>query len=361
MADNKAVVRRIVDEGWNAGKLEVFEELLAKDFVSHDPNKKSMLESKVALTARLATARAGLLCQLLALSEETLTTQPVAGDWTAKDILAHVAAWDQLHADRVAEILAGRTDHIQLTGDREALNAALQAERRDWSLEHVLDEAQAARAHFLAQLETLAWADISREQRLPGARPMTILLLATRRAEHDVVHTREIQAWREATRPERVPGPKNLLVDALEAGHRALLGWHYVIQPGERTTHPVCGSWTWQDVLGHIADWQGFFLRGLRDCMAGTPAGAEFDGEDDPWNQSHAAARQGEPFEKTWNDFVETRWELLDRLQLLDDQGLSRPVETPIDWLDRVYFWFSAPALHDMEHAEGMEKALASQ
>ena len=35
---NKALVRRLLDEGFNAGNMAVFDELLAPDFVNHDPS-----------------------------------------------------------------------------------------------------------------------------------------------------------------------------------------------------------------------------------------------------------------------------------------------------------------------------------
>ena len=36
--ENKALARRAVEEGWNLGKIAVFDELLAADYVGHDPS-----------------------------------------------------------------------------------------------------------------------------------------------------------------------------------------------------------------------------------------------------------------------------------------------------------------------------------
>jgi steroid delta-isomerase-like uncharacterized protein len=38
VTENKAVVRRLVDEGWNGKHLNVFDGVLAPDFANHDPN-----------------------------------------------------------------------------------------------------------------------------------------------------------------------------------------------------------------------------------------------------------------------------------------------------------------------------------
>ena len=36
-AENKTIVRRLLEDGFNAGNFAVFDELLAPDFVNHDP------------------------------------------------------------------------------------------------------------------------------------------------------------------------------------------------------------------------------------------------------------------------------------------------------------------------------------
>ena len=36
--ENKAIVRRLYDEVWNAGNVEVIDEVLSRDFTDHNPN-----------------------------------------------------------------------------------------------------------------------------------------------------------------------------------------------------------------------------------------------------------------------------------------------------------------------------------
>jgi hypothetical protein len=57
------------------------------------------MDEKSALLARLAVERAGLWLELNGLAAETLTAQNVFAGWTPKDILAHIAAWDEVHAN----------------------------------------------------------------------------------------------------------------------------------------------------------------------------------------------------------------------------------------------------------------------
>jgi steroid delta-isomerase-like uncharacterized protein len=37
--DNKATIRRIIEEGWNQGKIAVFDELCVSDWIHHDPTQ----------------------------------------------------------------------------------------------------------------------------------------------------------------------------------------------------------------------------------------------------------------------------------------------------------------------------------
>ena len=54
--------------------------------------------SRTDLLVWLAGERSDLLMQLVDLDERTLSQQAITGDWTAKDLLAHVAYWDAFFA-----------------------------------------------------------------------------------------------------------------------------------------------------------------------------------------------------------------------------------------------------------------------
>jgi len=40
--DTKATVRRLIEEGWNQGKIAVFDELCASDWIHHDPSQPNV-------------------------------------------------------------------------------------------------------------------------------------------------------------------------------------------------------------------------------------------------------------------------------------------------------------------------------
>jgi len=44
VTENKAIVQRLVEEGWNGRRLEVFDALLAPNLANHDPNRPEVTD-----------------------------------------------------------------------------------------------------------------------------------------------------------------------------------------------------------------------------------------------------------------------------------------------------------------------------
>jgi len=315
------------------------------------------MNQKAQLLARLATERAWLWWELIGLSEETLIGQPVLGAWTPKDLLAHVAFWDDVSSERVRLALAGRAAEIPYL-DLETTNVQVYAARRDWSLAQAVAECQRARADFLALLEPLTWEAMTRPYTLSWGDLRSIADWAQRRAWHDADHKRQPHNWRESAGIKNVPGPQCVLLAALAAGRAELLAWAALVPEPERATRRVCGQWTLQDVLGHVADWELFVVEGLRQMAAGEVAGTGYGGDEEAWNWDHVRARREQPWETTWGDFIAARQKLLAALQSLDDAALARPVPSRWSAEDSAYMWTRICLAHDREHAEGLSKSL---
>jgi len=315
------------------------------------------MNEKSELLARLASERAWLWWELVGLSAETLVGQPVLGDWTPKDLLAHVAFWDDVSSERVRLALAGRAAEIPYL-DLNATNVQVYAERRDWPLAQAVAECQRARDDFLALLEPLTWEEMTRPYTLSWGDPRSIADWAQRRAWHDADHKKQPRNWRESAGIKNVPGPQCVLLAALTAGRAELLAWAALVPEAERATRLVCGQWTLPDVLGHVADWELFVLEGLRQMAAGEVAGTGYGGDEEAWNWDHVRARRGQPWEKTWGDFVAARQKLLAVLEGLDDAALARPVPSLWSAEDSAYMWARVCLAHDREHAEGLSRSL---
>jgi hypothetical protein len=68
------------------------------------------------------------------LSEKEMLTPDVEGEWSIKDILCHLSAWEKYLLDRLGYVLSGQTPHypsMQTWEDVHQFNARIYAENRD--------------------------------------------------------------------------------------------------------------------------------------------------------------------------------------------------------------------------------------
>ena len=73
------------------------------------------------------------------LSESQILNDVVMGDWTVKDIIAHITAWNLEIAKSIDDVLEKKAPWY-LTKGETAFNMAEVAKRRDWPISQVLDE-----------------------------------------------------------------------------------------------------------------------------------------------------------------------------------------------------------------------------
>ncbi len=96
---------------------------------------------------------ARLLTAVSSLSEQE-RNQAVAGDWSAKDILAHIAAWDRELVRGVEHLLAGqRPEFVSYVEDE--FNARIVEAARYRSFVDVLADTQQAHAALIEALKQL--------------------------------------------------------------------------------------------------------------------------------------------------------------------------------------------------------------
>jgi DinB superfamily len=150
--------------------------------------------TRAELLAWMASERSDLLAQLTGLDERILCQQPVIGDWTAKDLLAHVAHWDAFFTQSVKLALAGRAGEVADVSMDER-NAAMHAERQAWPLDVVLNELAAARAAFLEVFNAAPGDALDIEWQFGWGRA-TLRRIARWRGYHDSEHATQIEAWR---------------------------------------------------------------------------------------------------------------------------------------------------------------------
>lgn len=117
------------------------------------------------LLDRVRTSRADLDAALARLTEEQFIAPGAGGDWSAKDALAHVAAWEQGIAALLQHESRGAAMGIEgdtSTMDIDTINRQLYELHRERPASEVLAMAREAHERAVAVISTLDDADLQK-------------------------------------------------------------------------------------------------------------------------------------------------------------------------------------------------------
>lgn len=135
--------------------------------------------------------------RLLHATELVRTEAAIVDDWTAREILAHVAAWDRELARGLDQLLAGERPSFA-DYDEAAFNDRAVRASAGRSLDDVIEEASAAHQALIGAIATLSDEDWIRTSRFrwSNGQPMTVASLfqyAYRGETHYSGHAAEIE------------------------------------------------------------------------------------------------------------------------------------------------------------------------
>ncbi len=88
--------------------------------------------------ARLAESRRALHQALDGLSEEEMTQVQVEGVWTVKDVLRHIASWEEICLEPLRHYVDGGPFEVKVIEDYLAWNDEQAARKRDIPLDVIL-------------------------------------------------------------------------------------------------------------------------------------------------------------------------------------------------------------------------------
>jgi uncharacterized damage-inducible protein DinB len=94
---------------------------------------------------RLAESRQALHQAIEGLSEEEMTQVQVEGVWTVKDVLGHIASWEETCLEPLRRYTDGGPFEVEVIEDYLAWNDVEAARKRDVPLDAILDELAAVR------------------------------------------------------------------------------------------------------------------------------------------------------------------------------------------------------------------------
>ena len=131
---------------------------------------------------RVEASWAELQAAIEGIPEERLSEPGVAGEWSVKDVLAHVAFWEGRAIGIVERALNGEPDPPP-GPDFEIVNLEVHAERADWTVARMLDEFHGTHERFMAALRLYPEIDPD--------------VIEGNTFEHYDEHAADIRAWRE--------------------------------------------------------------------------------------------------------------------------------------------------------------------
>jgi hypothetical protein len=143
------------------------------------------------LIAKVEAAWADFHGAYAGLPDEDLMIGGVTGEWSIRDLIAHVTWWDKEAITHLPMVLEGETPprYSDLYGGIDAFNAMKTAEKRGLSLDDVRREARETHARLIAYLRSVP-AD-----RLKGNSRFTHRLRLDTYG-HYPIHTEDIRQWR---------------------------------------------------------------------------------------------------------------------------------------------------------------------
>jgi hypothetical protein len=114
---------------------------------------------------------------LLARLSEPQLTDPATiggGDWSAKDLIGHIAFWEEIALVTLEAWLRGERPPIAETftpGNTDQLNAWNQERKRAWLLERVRSDSEATHRRLISEIERMSDRDWALHRPFDGDEP----------------------------------------------------------------------------------------------------------------------------------------------------------------------------------------------
>ena len=321
-----------------------------------------MSPEKDLILARMAAVRARLVRALINVDEQSLTTVRLYGDWTAAHLLAHLGEYDTLYAQVVRDAMSGElvTKGVDLTDIRDHL---LPNRVGSWSLEKSVNFLQSSRAEFVDVFRTVPDEQLKKKVRYgwkfgskTGRSQGMINTWAQARYNHDAGHMDDLDEWRKGLVETPLPPAAVIMHAALATARDDLLATAALVPPKERETRAVCGGWTLKDVLGHLADWDDWYLNAFYAMIGEPTKNLGWSDEDDgnALNEKLVQANRKKPFDKVWEHCVSARNALIHEMQSVSDDMLADPYGGEHSSYPSAYHCLWAAVDHYLEHAAGI-------
>lgn len=156
--------------------------------------------TKTEMLQKIRQERQKLEALLQCISPEQMETPGVAGEWSVKDLLAHIVYWEQCMVHWLKEATTGQVPVMltsNITGDDlDQINQTVYEQNRHRPLKDVQEEFRRSFQLAVKAVEDSAESDLCDAQRFPWrkGRPLW-LMVAGNTWFHYQEHGEGIQAW----------------------------------------------------------------------------------------------------------------------------------------------------------------------
>jgi uncharacterized damage-inducible protein DinB len=152
---------------------------------------------KQALAARLTEARNELLRLVRSLPLERLEMAGAVGDWSVKDVIGHIASWEDRLLTLAQTVLNGHAAQIEWIKSDEALQAWNQKQylrKRAWTWDETIRDLALMREEVLWNIGWTAPEQLFQQHTLDTGSVSPASLLEGI-VEHDQEHVAQLRAW----------------------------------------------------------------------------------------------------------------------------------------------------------------------
>jgi hypothetical protein len=164
---------------------------------------RSLAEWRRRFVERITRSRAATLALVARIPPELVTRPRSLGAWSVKDLLVHIAAWEEEGIRRLRLIAAGHPERVvwyDTTAEMDRYNGRAVRAARAASLPWLLTRLARARTGLVRALRRLPPRALADPTHL---RPITVWLEEFA-LSHERGHRQEVRAWRATERRRRL-------------------------------------------------------------------------------------------------------------------------------------------------------------
>lgn len=282
------------------------------------------------IIGELEYGRSTLLEAINGLSERELTELHVFGNWTVRDILAHIIGWDYRTIQNLPLIVADRANEIPAI-EVDSFNQESLAKWGGKSIPELLSQIESTHRQILDIIAGLAHVEIDKRHHRNG-RVITIRsYVIYTMMEHDRQHAAEIEQWREQLLAKQID-PQNIKT-LLKCNRNIFMVMLDNLSDEGVTEKGAVGEWSISDMVGHIADWEQLMLQSARHILdSSQPAIVPAYTDTESWNMAMAAERMAASWPENYHYLRRLQAEVDDLIDGLAGEDWAK--RGPYPWVD---------------------------